>query len=91
MTSLRIFIIKFFLFLGQRTFIGRGKLRALIIKIIRIITFKNSIENHIQKDFAVSILGVPFVFFIDKAIGYKIYFCRSERKEIFFVKKKYNR
>jgi FkbM family methyltransferase len=87
MTSLRIFIIKFFLFLGQRTFIGRGKLRALIIKIIRIIIFKNSIENHIQKDFAVSILGVPFVFFIDKAIGYKLYFCRSERKEIFFVKK----
>jgi len=87
MTSLRIFIINLFFFLGQRTFIGRGKLRALIIKIIRIIIFKNSNENHIQKDFTVSILGVPFVFFFDKSIGYKFYFCRSERKEIFFVKK----
>ena len=87
MMSLRIFFVKFFLFLGQRTFIGRGKLRALIIKIIRIIIFKNSNENHIQKDFTVSILGVPFVFFFDKSIGYKFYFCRSERKEIFFVKK----
>ena len=87
MTSLRIFIIKFFLFFGQRTFIGRGKLRSLIIKIIRIIIFKNLSETHIQKDFTVSILGVPFVFFIDKLIGYKLYFCRSERKEIFFVKK----
>ena len=87
MMSLRIFFVKFFLFLGQRTFIGRGKLRALIIKIIRIIIFKNSNENHIQNDFTVSILGVPFVFFLDKSIGYKVYFCRSERKEIFFVKK----
>ena len=88
MMSLRIFIINLFIFLGQRTFIGRGKLRALIIKIIRIIIFKNSSENHIQKDFTVSILGVPFVFFIDKLIGYKVYFCRSERKEILFIKKK---
>ena len=87
MTSLKIFIIKSLLFLGQRTFIGRGKLRLLIIKIIEIIIFNNSIKNNIQKDFVVSILGVPFVFFIDKLIGYKFYFCRNERKEIFFVKK----
>jgi len=87
MTSLKIFIIKSFLFLGQRTLIGRGKLRLLIIKIIRFMIFNNSIKNNIQKDFVVSILGVPFVFFLDKLIGYKIYFCRSDRKEIFFIKK----
>jgi len=87
MRTLKIFIIRFFLFFGQRTFIGRGKLRLLIIKIIRAIIFNNSIKNNIQKDFIVSILGVPFVFFIDKLIGYKFYFCRNERKEIFFVKK----
>jgi len=87
MTSLKIFIIKSLLFLGQRTFIGRGKLRLLIIKIIEIIIFNNSIKNNIQKDFVVSILGVPFFFIIDKLIGYKLYFCRNERKEIFFVKK----
>ena len=28
-----------------------------------------------------------FFFIIDKLIGYKLYFCRNERKEIFFVKK----
>jgi FkbM family methyltransferase len=87
MTSLRIFIINLFLLLGQKTFFGRGKLRALIIKIIRIIIFKNSSENNIQKYFTTSILGVPFVFFIDRLIGYKFYFCTSERKEILFVKK----
>ena len=87
MTSLRIFIIKSLLFLGQRTFIGRGKLRALIIKVIRIIIFSNSNESKIQEDFIVSILGVPFFFFLDKLIGYKVYFCRSERIEIFFIKK----
>ena len=87
MRTLKIFIIRFFLFFGQRTFIGRGKLRLLIIKTIRAIIFNNSIKNNIQKDFIVSILGVPFFFFIDKSIGYKFYFCRSERKEIFFVKK----
>lgn len=69
------------------TFVGRGKLRLLIIKIIEIIIFNNSIKNNIQKDFIVSILGVPFFFFLDKSIGYKFYFCRSERKEIFFIKK----
>jgi len=63
MTSFKIFIIKSLLFLGQRTFIGRGKLRLLIIKIIEIIIFNNSIKNNIQKDFVVSILGVPFFFY----------------------------
>jgi FkbM family methyltransferase len=87
MKSLKIFIIKSLLFLGQWTFIGRGKLRLLIIKIIENIIFNNSIKNNIQKDFVVSILGVPFFFIIDKLIGYKLYFCRNERKEIFFVKK----
>jgi FkbM family methyltransferase len=87
MTSLKIFIIKSLLFLGQRTFIGRGKLRALIIKIIKIIIFNSATESNLQKDFVVSILGVPFVFFLDNLIGYKIYFCRNERKEIFFIKK----
>jgi len=66
MTSFKIFIIKSLLFLGQRTFVGRGKLRLLIIKIIEIIIFNNSIKNNIQKDFVVSILGVPFVFFLKK-------------------------
>jgi len=87
MASYKIFIIKFFLYLGQRTFFGRSQLKHLIVKLIRIILFNNSNNNNIQKDFIVSILGVPFVFFLDKLIGYKLYFCRSERKEIFFVKK----
>ena len=85
MTSYKIFIIKFFLFLGQRTFFGRSLFKYLILKLFRIILFNNSNKNNIQKDFIVSILGVPFVFFLDKSIGYKLYFCRSERKEIFFV------
>ena len=85
MTSYKIFIIKFFLFFGQRTFFGRSLFKYLILKLFRIILFNNSNKNNIQKDFIVSILGVPFLFFLDKSIGYKLYFCRSERKEIFFV------
>jgi FkbM family methyltransferase len=87
MRSYKILIIKFLLFLGQRTFFGRGQLKYIIIKLIRTIIFHNTFQNNIQKEFIVSILGVPFVFFIDKLIGYKLYFCRSERKEIFFVKR----
>jgi len=85
MTSYKIFIIKFFLFFGQRTFFGRSLFKYLILKLFRIILFNNSNKNNIQKDFIVSILGVPFLFFLDKSIGFKLYFCRSERKEIFFV------
>jgi FkbM family methyltransferase len=73
--------------LGQRTFFGRGQLKYIILKLIRTIIFHNTFQYNIQKEFIVSILGVPFVFFVDKLIGYKLYFCRSERKEIFFVKK----
>lgn len=89
MKTYRIFLIRLILFLGQRTFIGRGKLRRIIIIIIRYLIFSNKIKNDdsINKNFVVSVLGVPFIFFIDKKIGYKFYFCRNERKEIFFIKK----
>ena len=83
----KILTIKLLLFLGQRTFIGRGQFRKLIIKLIRVIIFKNINKNSIQDEFVISILNVPFVFFIDKSLGYKLYFCRNERKEIFFIKK----
>jgi FkbM family methyltransferase len=83
----KILFIRFLLFLGQRTFIGRGQLRKIIIKFIKIIIFfnKNKNFNSGRKDFTVSILGVPFIFFIDEKIGYKFYFLRNERKEVFFI------
>ena len=68
MKTFRIFLIRLILFLGQRTFIGRGKLRRIIIIIIRYIIFSNKIKNDdsINENFVVSVLGVPFIFFINK-------------------------
>lgn len=85
----KISLVRLLLFLGQRTFIGRGYLRKIIIECIRFIIFSDINEdfNNIKKNFVVSILGIPFIFFIDKKIGYKFYFCRNERKEIFFIKR----
>lgn len=84
----KIFLVRLLLFLGQRTFIGRGKLRKGIIEFIRTILFlkKNNSSSYVIEDFVVSVLGVPFIFFLDKEIGYKFYFCRNERKEIFFIR-----
>ena len=65
MTSFKIFIIKSLLFLGQRTFIGRGKLRLLIIKIIEIIIFNNSIKkfyNSVMMRSDLIIAGSNFIF-----------------------------
>ena len=88
MKSCKIFLVRLLLFLGQRTFIGRGKLRKGIIEFIRIILLikKNNNSSYVIEDFVVSILGVPFIFFLNKEIGYKFYFCRNERKEIFFIR-----
>ena len=83
----KIFLIKSLIFLGQRTFFGRGKLRRLLTKITRIIIFSNLTKNSIPKDFVTKVLGIPFIFIIDKFMCYKMYFRVSERKEIFFVKK----
>jgi FkbM family methyltransferase len=83
----KIFLIKSLIFLGQRTFFGRGKLRRLLTKITRIIIFSNLTKNSIPKDFVTKVLGIPFIFTIDKFMCYKMYFRVSERKEIFFVKK----
>ena len=87
MTSLKIILIKSLIFLGQTTFFGRGKLRRLLVKIIRFIIFNNLIQNSLPKNFITSILGVPFIFIIDKLMCYKVYLRVSERKEIFFIKK----
>jgi hypothetical protein len=53
MQSFKIFIIKSLIFLGQKTFFGRGKLRRLLIKIIRSIIFNNFTKNSIPKDFVI--------------------------------------
>jgi FkbM family methyltransferase len=87
MQSFKIFIIKSLIFLGQKTFFGRGKLRRLLIKIIRSIIFNNFTKNSIPKDFVILVLGVPFIFIVDKLMCLKFYLRVSEKKEIFFIKK----
>jgi FkbM family methyltransferase len=87
MQSFKIFIINSLIFLGQRTFFGRGKLRGLLIKIMKIIIFNNLIKNSIPRDFVTLVLGVPFIFIVDKLMCLKFYLRVSEKKEIFFIKK----
>ena len=84
MNIYKIFILKLILFIGQRTFLGRGAIRKTLVRLIEIIIFnpKNKIINY---KFVCKILGVPFYFIFDKILDYKFYFFRSDRKEIFYL------
>ena len=87
MNLYKIFLLKLILFIGQRTFLGRGIIRKKLVRLIEFIIFSNDHQNLNNYKFICKILGVPFYFIFDKILDYKVYFCRSERKEIFFIKK----
>ena len=87
MNLYKIFLLKLILFIGQRTFLGRGIIRKKLVRLIEFIIFSKDHQNLSNYKFICKILGVPFYFIFDKILDYKVYFCRSERKEIFFVKK----
>jgi FkbM family methyltransferase len=82
-----IFFLKLILFIGQRTFLGRGIIRKKLVRLIEFIIFSNGHQNLSNYKFICKILGVPFYFIFDKILDYKVYFCRSDRKEIFFLLK----
>ena len=82
-SKFKILIVKFILFLGQRTFLGRGQLRKKIILFINYFIGYGSIKH---PRFVCKINNVPFYFYNDKLTFIKVYFGRNENYEINFIK-----
>ena len=80
----KIYLVKLIIFLGQKTFIGRGQFRKKIINFINYYIGRGGIK---ESRFICNVNGIPFNFYNDKLTGIKIYFGRNETKEIEFVKK----
>ena len=85
LSETKIFIIKIILFLGQKTFLGRGKIRKIIIDFINFFIGIGNIDN---SRFVCKVNEIPLHFYNDKLTGIKVYFGRNENKEINFIKSK---
>ena len=85
LSKTKIFIIKIILFLGQKTFLGRGQIRKVIIDFINFFIGIGNIDN---PRFVCKVNEIPLHFYNDKLTGIKVYFGRNENKEINFIKSK---
>ena len=83
-SELKFQIVKFLLYLGQKTIFGRGQLRKKLIELINYIIGYGSIK---ESRFICNVNSVPFNFYNDKLTFIKIYFGRSNLDEIDFIKK----
>ena len=83
-SKIKLLIVKTIIFLGQKTFIGRGQIRRKIVDFINYYIDHGQIK---ESRFICKVNGVPFNFYNDKLTGIKIYFGRNENKEINFIKK----
>lgn len=81
----KIILIKTILFLGQKTFIGRGPIRKKLIDFINFLIGRGFFK---ESRFICNVNGVPFHFYNDKLTNIKFYFGRTESKELDFIKKK---
>lgn len=84
LSKFKILIVKFILFLGQKTFIGRGQIRKILINFINYFLGYGDIK---KSRFVCKVNGIPFNFYNDYLTGIKVYFGRNEKKEIEFIKK----
>ena len=83
-SNFKIILIKIIIYLGQKTFLGRGLIRKLIINFINYYIGYGNFKN---SRFVCKINNVPFNFYNDKLTGIKFYFGRNEKNEINFIKK----
>ena len=83
-SELKIRIVKFLIYLGQKTYLGRGQLRKQLIVLINYIIGYGSLK---ESRFICNVNNVPFNFYNDKLTFIKIYFGRSNLDEIDFIKK----
>ena len=81
--ELKIQIVQFLLYLGQKTIFGRGQLRKQLIVLINYIIGYGSLKD---SRFICNVNNVPFNFYNDKLTFIKIYFGRSNLDEIDFIK-----
>ena len=81
--ELKIQIVKFLLYLGQKTIFGRGQLRKQLMVLINYIIGYGSLKD---SRFICNVNNVPFNFYNDKLTFIKIYFGRSNLDEIDFIK-----
>ena len=80
----KIKIVKIILYIGQKTFFGRGQLRKILVKIINAILGKGNTEI---PRFTCHVNNVPFNFYNDELTGIKFYFGRNENFELDFIKR----
>ena len=85
LSKTKIFILRIILFLGQKTILGRGQIRKVIIDFINFFIGFGNIDN---SRFICKVNNIPLHFYNDKLTGIKVYFGRNENKEINFVKRK---
>jgi FkbM family methyltransferase len=83
-SKFKIILIKIIIYLGQKTFLGRGQIRK---KIINLINYLIGFGNFKNSRFVCKVNNVPFNFYNDKLTGIKFYFGRNEKNEINFIKK----
>jgi FkbM family methyltransferase len=84
LSKFKIILIKIIIYLGQKTFLGRGQIRK---KIINLINYLIGYGNFKNSRFVCKVNNVPFNFYNDKLTGIKFYFGRNEKNEINFIKK----
>ena len=86
MKNIKLFLIKFILFVGSKTFLGRGLSRKILIKFIEKIL--NTINfNRSKYLFKVNFYNFKIYFYADNQTGLKLYFQRNENKELEFLKR----
>ena len=83
-SKFKIILIKIIIYLGQKTFLGRGQIRKQIINFINYFIGYGNFRN---SRFVCKVNNVPFNFYNDKLTGIKFYFGRNEKREINFIKK----
>jgi len=83
-SKFKIILIKIIIYLGQKTFLGRGQIRKQIINFINYFIGHGNFKN---SRFVCKVNNVPFNFYNDNLTGIKFYFGRNEKKEINFIKK----
>ena len=88
MSKFKILLIKLLITIGKYTFFGRGKIRKVLIYFVEKIIFSNPSYNLNKPLFKLKYYNFFINFYGDKKSGTKVYFQRSENKELNFLKKK---
>ena len=81
-------LLNFLIFMGQRSFFVRGKIRNLLLRTIDLIINSQTSEDPINSRIQTVVNGVPFYFYFDGMSEMKQIFGNYNKKEINFLKSK---